>query len=73
VNEILLGLEEEADQLTENLTVEKGQRMVWTIGLSSFGVGLVLILGLFGWSKVRKLYVKRVLGMKPEVAESAER
>jgi len=37
---------------------------------SSFSLSVLLVLGLFGWRFFKNRYLKRVLGMKPEVRKS---
>jgi DNA-binding PucR family transcriptional regulator len=41
-------------------------QLYWVVGLSSVGLGLLFIFGLAGWRILKRRYVKRLLGMRPQ-------
>jgi len=64
---ILDGVVSEASVLKVDAERSFEERLFFTAGLSSFGLSLLFVLGLFGWKFLKLKYVKRVLEMKPEV------
>lgn len=47
----------------------RSERLFFTASLSSIGLSALFVASLFGWRLLKRKYVKRVLGMKPEVRE----
>jgi len=45
----------------------QGQKLLFTAGVSSACLSVLFVLSLFGWRFLKKVYLKRVLEMKPEV------
>ncbi|MFQ6063888.1 MAG: hypothetical protein ACE5L6_00255 [Candidatus Bathyarchaeia archaeon] len=67
--EALDGIAGDAAVLREKAIKERGERNWITISGSVVGVVLVLCGSWFGWASFKKRYYRRVLEMKPEVAE----
>ena len=67
--ESLQGLLGDVEGGTDAVALERAQALAWTVALSIVGVFLVVAVGWVGWGYVRACYVRRVLRMKPEVAE----
>ena len=61
------GIEDEAGTLRDNAVTEKKQRMLISAVGSTFAIGAVLCVGVFGWRFFKDRYCRRVLKMKPEV------
>jgi hypothetical protein len=57
--------------LEMKLEAEKtcSERLFFTAALSSIGLSALFVVSLFGWRFFKRKYVRRVLGMKPEVRE----
>jgi hypothetical protein len=57
--------------LDMKLEAEKtcSERLFFTAALSSIGLSALFVVSLFGWRFFKRKYVRRVLGMKPEVRE----
>ncbi len=66
------GMKNEAVNLANYVAAERGQMVLWTVGVSALGFFGVLIGGFLGWGYVKKWYVKELLEMKPEVKEDDE-
>ena len=64
----LEGFESETVDLAASYQADWTQRFQLSLGVSVIGIFLVFVLGFFGWGIVKKRFVDRILGMKPEVA-----
>jgi Tfp pilus assembly protein PilE len=69
-NESIKGVEEEALKLAISARDDKTQRFYWAIVESSIGLSLAVFVVLVSWVYFRRYYVRRVLGLKPEVRKS---
>ncbi len=49
---------------------ENEDRLLLTTSMSSVGIGALSAFGIIGWHWLRRRYVKRALGSKPEVAST---
>lgn len=61
------GIVDDARLLKTETEAAYGSRLFLTSALVSVGLSVLLILSLFGWRFLKEQYLKRVLGMKPEV------
>jgi hypothetical protein len=61
------GVADDAARFNANAETARSDRLFLTVTESGAGLVLLLVLGFFGWSFLKKRYFKRVLGMKPEV------
>ena len=68
----LEGFESEAANLAGSYQGDWNRRFMLSLVVSAIGILLVIMLGFFGWSRVKKRFVDKVLGMKPEVVEGNE-
>jgi hypothetical protein len=61
----------EASDLKLKAEEAYGERLLFTVGISSAGLSVLFVLSLFVWRSLRKWYVGRVLKMKPIVEDKA--
>ncbi|MBX5327268.1 MAG: hypothetical protein ACQXXH_01625 [Candidatus Bathyarchaeia archaeon] len=69
-NDTVNGMGDEAYQLKTAAEVARVERFHWSILVSSLGISLVVFVVLVGWVYFKRYYVRRVLGLKPEVSQS---
>ena len=65
--ETVEGVQYEAKILMEEAERSRSERLFLSAGWSSVGLSFLFVFSLFGWRRLRRFYVKRVLKMKPEV------
>ena len=65
----LSGIEAEAEGLANAAAVARGTALSWMVGVSIFGIGLVVAVGYLAWGRVRAWYLRRLLRMRPEVTK----
>jgi hypothetical protein len=62
----------EASTLKSEAEKAYSQKLILNAEVSSIGLSLLFVLSLFGWSFLKKKYLKRVLEMKPETEAEAQ-
>jgi len=60
----------EAETLRDLAVVERKKQVLVTSLASTFGVGVTVFGGFFGWRWFKEWYLRRVLKMKPEVVHN---
>ncbi|MEM2102120.1 MAG: hypothetical protein QXM22_01235 [Candidatus Bathyarchaeia archaeon] len=68
-NETVDGVSGEAYQLKTAAEAARVERFNWSVLVSSLGVSLVVFVVLGCWVYFKRYYVRRVLGLKPEVSK----
>jgi len=56
-----------ATDLKQKAETAYDNRLFYTAAVSILALSLLFVLSLFGWRFLKEQYLKRVLGMKPEV------
>ncbi|MBS7633146.1 hypothetical protein KEJ15_05965, partial [Candidatus Bathyarchaeota archaeon] len=64
---IIANTASEASILKTEAQQNRDARLFSTAALSSAGLSLLFVFGLFGWRFVKHRYLKKVLEMKPEL------
>lgn len=60
---------DDATRLKMDAEIKFSNRLLITVTASGLGLSILFVLSLYGWRLLKKWYIKRVLGMKPEVGE----
>ncbi|MEM4713773.1 MAG: hypothetical protein QXQ61_04400 [Candidatus Bathyarchaeia archaeon] len=63
---------QEATALKTETEENKKQQLLFTAGVSSAFLSILFVSSLFGWRLLKRLYLERVLEMKPEVEADAK-
>jgi hypothetical protein len=69
-NESLKGADQEASEAMTAARESRSQRFYWTVLESSIGISLVVFAVLVSWTYFKRSYVRRALGLKPEVRKN---
>lgn len=64
---VVEGVAGDATHLKEDAEIARSDRLLLTVTETGVGLVLLLVLGFFGWSFLKRQYSKRVLDMKPVV------
>lgn len=70
-SDVVSGVLDYASDLKSEAEEAYSRELLFNVGISSVGLSFLFVLSLFGWRFLKKAYLRRALGMKPEVEDEA--